>query len=158
MAVSPTASVSGNTNASVERSDNAGTTVPPMPTDVTDRNLATVRRICEHWHELALEEWEQLCDPALDYRNIPMEGDEHHGPAETHAFLSRFTQRWSVRPRLDQIVGDDRVVMAERTEFFEHLAGTKSPFALPVMGVFELRDGRVTAWRDYFDLSQMDPR
>ena len=25
---------------------------------------------------------------------------------------------------------------------------------LPVMGVFELRDGRIQAWRDYFDLAQ----
>jgi limonene-1,2-epoxide hydrolase len=25
--------------------------------------------------------------------------------------------------------------------------------ALPVMGVFEVRDGRIAAWRDYFDLA-----
>ena len=24
--------------------------------------------------------------------------------------------------------------------------------ALPVAGVFELRDGKIAAWRDYFDL------
>ncbi|MET0473326.1 MAG: limonene-1,2-epoxide hydrolase family protein, partial [Mycobacterium sp.] len=24
---------------------------------------------------------------------------------------------------------------------------------LPVMGVFEVRDGRIAAWRDYFDLA-----
>lgn len=126
-----------------------------MPADVPAHNLATVRRICEHWNELTLDEWEQLCDPELDYRNVPIEGDVHHGPAEAHAVLSRFAERWSVRLRVDNIVGDDRVVMTERTEFFEHRGGTKSPFALPVMGVFELRDGRVTAWRDYFELSHM---
>jgi limonene-1,2-epoxide hydrolase len=26
--------------------------------------------------------------------------------------------------------------------------------ALPVVGVFEVRDGRIVAWRDYFDLRQ----
>ncbi len=26
---------------------------------------------------------------------------------------------------------------------------------LPVMGAFEVRDGRVTAWRDYFDMAQV---
>ncbi|MCU0669508.1 MAG: nuclear transport factor 2 family protein [Myxococcota bacterium] len=25
---------------------------------------------------------------------------------------------------------------------------------LPVMGAFEVRDGRITAWRDYFDMKQ----
>jgi limonene-1,2-epoxide hydrolase len=25
--------------------------------------------------------------------------------------------------------------------------------ALPVMGVFEVHDGRIAAWRDYFDMA-----
>ncbi|MFP5469010.1 MAG: limonene-1,2-epoxide hydrolase family protein [Alphaproteobacteria bacterium] len=25
---------------------------------------------------------------------------------------------------------------------------------LPVMGVFEIKDGKITKWRDYFDLGQ----
>lgn len=126
-----------------------------MSDDVAARNLATVRQICERWNVLSLAEWEELCDPAMDYRNIPIEGDQHTGPAETHAVLERFAAKWDVRLQVDNIVGDDAVVMTERTEFFEHRAGTKAPFALPVMGVFELRDGKVTSWRDYFELSHM---
>jgi len=26
---------------------------------------------------------------------------------------------------------------------------------VPVMGAFELRDGKITAWRDYFDVNQV---
>jgi limonene-1,2-epoxide hydrolase len=26
---------------------------------------------------------------------------------------------------------------------------------LPVMGTFEIRDGKISAWRDYFDLTQI---
>ena len=26
---------------------------------------------------------------------------------------------------------------------------------LPVMGTFEIRDGRISAWRDYFDMTQI---
>jgi limonene-1,2-epoxide hydrolase len=26
--------------------------------------------------------------------------------------------------------------------------------ALPVSGTFEVRDGRIVAWRDYFDMNQ----
>ena len=27
--------------------------------------------------------------------------------------------------------------------------------ALPVMGTFEVRDGKICAWRDYFDMTQI---
>lgn len=43
------------------------------------------------------------------------------------------------------------IVMNERTDRF--LIGGKW-IELPVMGVFELREGKISAWRDYFDLAQ----
>ncbi len=129
-----------------------------MQDDLIQRNLATVRRICEGWHELSQDEFRQLCDPDLDYRNIPIEGDVHHGPDAAHAVLSRLAEKWALRLQVNHIVGDESVVLTERTEFFEHRGGTKPSFALPVMGSFELRDGKVTAWRDYFELSQLKLR
>jgi limonene-1,2-epoxide hydrolase len=27
-------------------------------------------------------------------------------------------------------------------------------FSLPVMGIFEVHAGKITAWRDYFDMAQ----
>ena len=44
---------------------------------------------------------------------------------------------------------DGAVVMNERTDRFE-LHGQWVD--LPVMGVFEVHDGLITLWRDYFDL------
>jgi len=44
-------------------------------------------------------------------------------------------------------VGD--LVFTERTDHF--LTAGKA-VALPVAGVFELRNGKIAAWRDYFDL------
>src|SRR3954452_5798107 len=41
------------------------------------------------------------------------------------------------------------LVFTERTDRF--VMGEKT-IALPVAGVFEVRDGKITAWRDYFDL------
>lgn len=43
------------------------------------------------------------------------------------------------------------VVMTERTDRFKM---GETWVELPVMGAFELRDGRITAWRDYFDMAQ----
>ena len=46
---------------------------------------------------------------------------------------------------------DAGVVMTERTDRFK-ISGDW--IALPVMGTFEIADGKITAWRDYFDMSQ----
>ena len=40
--------------------------------------------------------------------------------------------------------------MTERIDRFE---AQGNAVALPVMGVCELRDGRIASWRDYFDLA-----
>jgi limonene-1,2-epoxide hydrolase len=49
-------------------------------------------------------------------------------------------------------------VLTERIDRF--VIGGR-PVELPVMGTFELRDGRIAAWRDYFDMAtwqrQTDP-
>ena len=44
----------------------------------------------------------------------------------------------------------DGVVMTERTDTM-HMP--KGPVAFPVMGAFDVRDGLITGWRDYFDAS-----
>ena len=43
------------------------------------------------------------------------------------------------------------VVLTERTDRF--LVG-ENWVELPVMGTFDLRDGKICGWRDYFDMSQ----
>jgi limonene-1,2-epoxide hydrolase len=40
--------------------------------------------------------------------------------------------------------------MQERIDFFT-IGGT--PVGLPICGVFEIKDGRIAAWREYFDLA-----
>ncbi len=42
-------------------------------------------------------------------------------------------------------------MLTERTDRFQ--IGEKW-LELPVMGSFELADGKITAWRDYFDMAQ----
>jgi limonene-1,2-epoxide hydrolase len=48
-----------------------------------------------------------------------------------------------------QIATDD-VVMNERTD---RIVLNGHPVILPIIGVFEIRDGRISAWREYFDLA-----
>jgi limonene-1,2-epoxide hydrolase len=46
----------------------------------------------------------------------------------------------------------DNVVLTERVDTFK-VGGKVAP--LPVMGTFEIRDGKIAAWRDYFDMAQI---
>ncbi len=124
-----------------------------MPDTITERNIATVRRLCEHWNTLDAAGIAALMTPDCDYRNVPVAGDRHIGPAAAHALLSHVSAEWEVGLEILHIVGDANVVLAERNEHFVHRAGAKPSFQLPVMGTFEMRDGRIHAWRDYFELS-----
>ena len=56
---------------------------------------------------------------------------------------------WEIR----NIVADRDLVMTERVDHF--IVGEKT-VSVPCMGVFELRDGKIAAWRDYWDLRQFE--
>ncbi|HVU72049.1 MAG TPA: limonene-1,2-epoxide hydrolase family protein [Mycobacteriales bacterium] len=50
------------------------------------------------------------------------------------------------------IAANGGVVLTERVDRFLRADGSEIA-AAEVMGTFEVRDGKVTAWRDYFDLA-----
>ncbi len=85
------------------------------------------------------------------YHNIPV--DPAVGREATLAFLDGFFGMFSgTTVDIVHLAVRDDVVLTERVDTLtlgEHSA------ALPVMGTFELRDGRICAWRDYFDLAQV---
>jgi limonene-1,2-epoxide hydrolase len=54
----------------------------------------------------------------------------------------------SIEFRVVNIAANGPVVMTERVDVFR-LPGKS--FELQVMGTFEVRDGKINAWRDYFD-------
>src|SRR4030095_7315053 len=53
------------------------------------------------------------------------------------------------------IAADGPVVMTERVDVFKL---PHKSFELPVMGTFEVSDGKISAWRDYFDMNQFTSR
>jgi limonene-1,2-epoxide hydrolase len=83
------------------------------------------------------------------YHNMPLE--VVRGRPAIEATLAAFMAvggRVSVDLRHLVAAGD--IVMTERVD---HLAGEDRTSSLPVMGICEVHDGLITAWRDYFDLS-----
>ncbi len=85
------------------------------------------------------------------YHNIPIEPVQ--GADAIRAVIRGFAGAGSkidwVIPRIAET--SDGVVLTERTDRFQF--GDRS-VELPVMGAFELSDGKISAWRDYVDMAQ----
>lgn len=92
----------------------------------------------------------QLTDDAV-YHNIPM--DPVVGTEAIRATIAGFTTGVeSVEFRMVAIAADGPTVLTERVDVFRYPG---KEVALPVMGTFEVVDGKIAAWRDYFDLNQL---
>jgi limonene-1,2-epoxide hydrolase len=84
------------------------------------------------------------------YHNIPIAPVS--GRDAIRATIEGFTAGTErIEFRVRAIAADGPTVLTERVDVFVLPGGT---IELPVMGVFEIRDGRIAAWRDYFDLNQ----
>ena len=84
------------------------------------------------------------------YHNIPV--DPAIGHDAIRAIFGMFTtgvERIEFQVRNIAAVGE--VVLTERVDIF---VMPNLTIELPVMGTFEVRDGKIAAWRDYFDLNQ----
>ena len=85
------------------------------------------------------------------YHNIPV--DPVVGLEATLAFLDGFFAMFSATTvEIVHLAVHDDVVLTER---IDTLTSGDRTAPLPVMGTFELRDGRICAWRDYFDMAQV---
>jgi limonene-1,2-epoxide hydrolase len=61
-------------------------------------------------------------------------------------FLATWTEtQWDIL----NIMGEGDVVIAER---LDRTKTTQGDVDLPCTGVFEMEDGRIKVWRDYFDI------
>ena len=85
-----------------------------------------------------------------EYRNGPLEPVTGQQAIE-ETLASFMALGGHVGVDLPHIVADGPIVMTERVDHFTVNGRTIS---LPVMGIFEIDDGAITAWRDYFDLAQ----
>lgn len=85
------------------------------------------------------------------YENVPMSVLTGHD--EIKAMLEGFLGSakevaWEVLHQVEQ----GNVVMNERVDRFVMADGKK--ISIRVAGLFEIRDGKIAVWRDYFDLNE----
>jgi limonene-1,2-epoxide hydrolase len=85
------------------------------------------------------------------YHNIPMEPAE--GIEATMAVIDMFIGMCdALEFEVHHLSSEGTTVLTERTDIFT-IKGKSAP--LPVMGAFDVVDGKITAWRDYFDMAQV---
>jgi len=104
-------------------------------------------------HALEAKDLERAASFLADevvYQNVPLPAD--HGKAavlRTLKAFQRFVTDFEVRMR--NIAARDGVVLTERVDV---LSGPLVYLDIWVCGTFEVKDGKITLWRDYFDLAE----
>lgn len=117
----------------------------------TSANIEAVRKLCARWAWLSEKEFAELIAHDCVYYDVPFPKAKAIGPQAAHAKLSTMQKDWEIKLDVISIVGDENLVMAERLEHFKNKTNAVEPCELPVTGVFEMADGKIKAWRDYWD-------
>lgn len=112
-------------------------------------NEEIVRDFIAAWSRLNVDEIVAYFAPDGTYYNMMNKLVSGHD--NLRRFIGGFVKDWT-RTTWDilNIVAHGNIVMAERLD--RTLVAGKS-VDLPCCGVFELKDGKIRMWRDYFDLA-----
>ena len=111
--------------------------------------IEVVREFCAAWSRLNVEDLMGYFSADAIYHNMP--GPPARGVAAVRRTIEGFLRGWDKTSwEIVRIAADGNTVLAERVDRTD--AGEKH-VDLPVVGVFEIEDGKIRAWRDYFDLA-----
>jgi limonene-1,2-epoxide hydrolase len=117
--------------------------------------IEVVRRFCAAWSgDMRAQDLATFFTDDAVYHNMPLSpvtGRENIADNIDSYIRPGPPGIESIEFRVINIAADGPVVMTERFDVFK-LSDTS--FGLPVMGTFEVRDGKISAWRDYFDMNQ----
>ena len=116
------------------------------------RALATpvevVTAFAQAWDQLDFDAIVAMLAPDIVYHNMPVEPVT--GRDEVEAYLRSVGPFESCCWRLLAVAASGSKVLTERVD---EMIVRGSRIVLPVMGIFEIEDGLIRAWRDYFDLA-----
>lgn len=111
-------------------------------------NETVIRDFIAAWSRLDAAELAAFFTEDGVYHNMPARPVA--GRANVQAFIAGFAKDWSATTwDIVNIVARGDLVIAERMD--RTRIGDKR-VDLPCCGVFEMQDGRIKIWRDYFDL------
>jgi limonene-1,2-epoxide hydrolase len=107
-----------------------------------------------HWNANRIDEALGMLSDGVLYDNVPLPdivgrdavGAFHRGFGIGTAFLLDW--------KIVHIAAAGSVVLNERIDIFRHRDGGE--IRLPVMGTLTVENGKITVWRDYFDLADFE--
>jgi limonene-1,2-epoxide hydrolase len=106
-----------------------------------------VRDFCDAWSRKNIDELMSFFDAGAVYHNIPVPA-VRGAEAIRAAFLGFADLMDTINIEVLGIASDGNLVFTERVDRFRWQG---KALDLPVAGVFEIRDGKIIAHRDYFD-------
>lgn len=116
-------------------------------------NKEVVLAFVDAWDRIAWDEVASYLAEDVAYHNIPWE--PVNGRDTVMANLAAFGVQESYW-KVHHIIAEGDLVMTERTDYSRNADRGGKWCRLRVMGIFRLRDGLITEWRDYFDSREFD--
>ena len=115
-------------------------------------NFDVVARFMATWKDGDLDRLMDFFSDDAVYENIPI-APANVGKEKIRATIEGFS---GIANSIEFIVHNqgetpDGIILNERTDRFKLEKGS---IELRVMGTFEVANGKITAWRDYFDMAQ----
>ena len=112
-------------------------------------NVSLIIDFIKAWSRLDVDELVDFFAPDGVYHNMPIGPVAGHG--ELKAFIGNFVAAWTTTEwDILNIVSAGDVVIAER---LDRTRVGETPVDLPCCGVFEMEQGKIKVWRDYFDMA-----
>ncbi len=105
----------------------------------------TVTEVVEAWNRMDFDHVHALMAEDIVYHNMP------YAPIIGRAAARAFLDSWQVEAVqwiIVNMAASGKIVLTERIDRFLRSQGELS---IPVMGAFEVEQGLITHWRDYFD-------
>ena len=112
-------------------------------------NERVIREFIVAWSRLDPDELVRYFCENGTYHNMPTTPISGH--ENLRAFIGAFLKDWqSTEWDVLNLISKGDVVIAERLD--RTMVGDR-PVNLPCCGVFEMENGKIKVWRDYFDMS-----
>ena len=117
---------------------------------MADTSQEIVTKFCTAWSRRNLDELMGFFTEDAEYQNIPM-GPAAKGKEAIKKVINSFLpMAKGLEFKVLHTAANGNLVFNERIDIFDLGGGKK--IELPVAGVFEVSDGKVAKWREYFDL------
>lgn len=109
----------------------------------------TVFEFLDLWDKQDIDAMMAYFTEGATYMDIPL--PPRVGLQDIRGYIERVFSNFGVRIETLGIASRDNVIYTERVDYLTRNDGAAN-VALPVVGVFEMANGKIAFWRDYMDV------